>query len=139
MLMHRTSSWVLDKPRRDASSMETTQTFQPRHGNPHSELLETDGALCIVDAILLRGYRLVNSEKVTRDGKWGIRLPQQSEAWVVMPFVLMTLLMSYIALDKKMVRQIVPLKADAQQASDVSQYVFSVKAREKNHLRLSPD
>jgi hypothetical protein len=31
-----------------------------------------------------------------------------------MPVVLMTLLMSYIVLDKKMVRQIVPLKADAQ-------------------------
>jgi hypothetical protein len=56
MLVHRTSSWMLDKPGRDARSMETTQTFQPRHGNSHSELLETNGALCIVDTILLRGY-----------------------------------------------------------------------------------
>lgn len=35
-----------------------------------------------------------------------------------MPVVLMTLPMSYIALDKKMVRQLVPLREDAQQVSD---------------------
>jgi hypothetical protein len=51
----------------------------------------------------------------------------------------MTLLMSYIAPDKKMVRQIVPLREDAQQVSDEFQYVFFVKFREKNHLRLIPE
>lgn len=54
MLMHRTPTRVLRKPPRDARPVEPAQTLQPRHRHAHLELLQADGALGAVDAVLLR-------------------------------------------------------------------------------------
>lgn len=52
MLMDGASSGVVHKPRRYAPVVEPTQAFQPRHWDPDLELLEADGTLRRVDAVL---------------------------------------------------------------------------------------
>lgn len=55
MLMNRTPSRVVDKPRRDAGPVKPAQTLQPRHLHIDSKLLQADRALRIVHAVLLGG------------------------------------------------------------------------------------
>jgi hypothetical protein len=54
MLVNWTSSGMFTEPRRDAVFMKSAQTLQTCHLIPNSEFFETNGALCIIDAILLR-------------------------------------------------------------------------------------
>lgn len=55
MLMDRASPGMIHEPRLDTCAMEATQALEPRHGHADLELFETDGALGVVDAVLLGG------------------------------------------------------------------------------------
>lgn len=57
---------MIDKPGGDAALVEPTQALQPSHADADGELLETDGALGIIDAILLRGNILVHARSPRR-------------------------------------------------------------------------
>lgn len=54
MLMDGTPPGVVHEPRRYAPVVEPTQALQPRHRDADLELLEADGALRRVDAVLFR-------------------------------------------------------------------------------------
>ena len=54
MLMHRTPARVPLPPRADAPAVKPTETLEPSHGHPNLKLLEADGALGRVDAVLFR-------------------------------------------------------------------------------------
>lgn len=53
MLVYGATSGVIDKPGRDAGPVEAAKAFQTRHGDANLELLEANGALGGVDAVLL--------------------------------------------------------------------------------------
>lgn len=53
--MNRTPAGVVDEPRLDAGAVEAAQALEPGHGDAGLELLEADGALGVVDAVLLGG------------------------------------------------------------------------------------
>jgi len=55
MLMHRTATRMVYEPGRDAGAMEATEALEAGHGDADLELLEADGALGRVDAVLLGG------------------------------------------------------------------------------------
>lgn len=56
MLMHGTPPRMPLPPRSNAPPMEPAQTFQSRHGHADLELLEADGTLGRVHAVLLRRH-----------------------------------------------------------------------------------
>ena len=80
MLMHRTPSGVIDKPGRDAALVESTQALQPCHADSNRELLETDRALRVVDAVLLRGNVLVHARPSRRRRRL-LLLPRGGVPW----------------------------------------------------------
>lgn len=55
VLMHGAPPRMLHEPLTDTLAVVATQALQPRHRDTHFELLQTDGAFGVVDAVLLRG------------------------------------------------------------------------------------
>lgn len=54
--MDRALAGTVLEPARDAVQMESAEAFQTGHVDADLELLEADGALCVVDAVLLGGF-----------------------------------------------------------------------------------
>lgn len=54
MLVDGTASWVLLEPGADALLVEAAEALEPRHAHTHFKFLETDGALGVINAVLLR-------------------------------------------------------------------------------------
>lgn len=77
MLMHGATSWVVHEPRRDARAVEAAEALQAGHGHPDRKLLETDGALGVVHAVLFRRRVRVHAAPA----RYGRRGRRHSRRW----------------------------------------------------------